>query len=247
MNYHVFIFSRREIKIVILGTVFGGILQLVCWKYIKDHPELLNSENSEKLEPKTRFFPRGGAIMELIGTKIVFNVAPTIIFLAKNGIPLGALLSGSFVVLKKIPQTAVSTVLREALPTQHSDYGKAIVLDDRKKIALDQCESFGYLFNILCDKGIPFKEKKELSFNIIIDRLDLSTTAGRVKFVICVVSIIQMLAAYDISSCFLIMQNLIDAIKNGKISKRLARLIVRRLLKLKIDVHPDLLDAVADS
>lgn len=39
------------------------------------------------------------------------------------------------------------------------------------------------------------------------------------------------------------MQNLANPIKSGKISKRLARLIVRRLLRAKMTVDPDLLEA----
>jgi hypothetical protein len=52
MDYRIFIFSRNELKIILVGTVIGGIFQLICWKYLKNHPELLNNENSEKLEPK---------------------------------------------------------------------------------------------------------------------------------------------------------------------------------------------------
>ena len=56
MNYRIFIFSRNELKIIIVGTIIGGVFQLICWKYLKNHPELLNNENSKKLETgETRF------------------------------------------------------------------------------------------------------------------------------------------------------------------------------------------------
>ncbi len=66
MDYRIFIFSKNELKIIIVGTIIGGVFQLICWKYLKNHPELLNNENSEKLELKEvqpkkrglrRFFP----------------------------------------------------------------------------------------------------------------------------------------------------------------------------------------------
>ena len=58
-------------------------------KYLKNHPELLNSKNFEKLEPKElqpkkpglrRFFPRGGALIEIAGAN-----AATIVYIAKKG------------------------------------------------------------------------------------------------------------------------------------------------------------------
>ena len=48
MDYRILIFSRKDLKIIIIGTVIGGVLQVICRKYLKDHPELLNNENSEK-------------------------------------------------------------------------------------------------------------------------------------------------------------------------------------------------------
>jgi hypothetical protein len=56
---------------------------------------------------------------------------------------------------------------------------------------------------------------------------------------------IHIFAINDISSYFILIQNLIKAIKNGKISKRLARLIIRRLLRLKIAVDPELIQVAA--
>jgi len=41
------------------------------------------------------------------------------------------------------------------------------------------------------------------------------------------------------------MQNLIKAVKDGKISKRLVRSIIRRLIKQGIQVDPELIDAAA--
>lgn len=112
-----------------------------------------------------------------------------------------------------------------------------------KKISLDKCNrTFEYLFNVLTDKEIPFEYEKELSFKILMNHIDLETTTGRLRFVFCIISILHIFAINDISSYFIVIQNLIRAIKNGKISKRLARLIIRRLLKLNIAVDPELIE-----
>ena len=253
MDYRIFILSRNELKIIIVGTIIGGVFQLICWKYLKNHPELLNNENSEKLEPKKpesrrlpRFFPRGGALIEIAGAKIVFNVAATIVYIAKKGALTAMCITAGGVFLKKIPKTAISTVIRNSLPTQHSDFEKGFILVDGKKISLDKCDqTFEYLFNVLTNKEIPFEYKKELSFKILMDHVDLKTTAGRLRFAFCIISILHIFAINDISSYFILIQNLIKAIKNGKISKRLARLIIRRLLRLNIAVDPELIKAAA--
>lgn len=250
MDYQIFIFSRNELKIVIVGTIIGGILQIICWKYLKNHPELLNNDNSEKLEPKKpglrRFFPRGGALVEIAGAKLVVNVAATIIFVAKKGAWIGMFLTCSGVLIKKIPKNAISTILHNALPIRHSDLEKGYILVDGKKIVLNECDrTFEYMFQVLTNKDIPFEYKKKMSFKILMDHVDLKTTAGRIRFVFCIISIIHIFALNDISSYFILMKNLIKAIKSGKISKRLARLIIRRLLRLNMAVDPELIK-VAD-
>lgn len=250
MDYQVFIFSRNDLKIVIVGTIIGGILQIICWKYLKNHPELLNNDNSEKLEPKKpglrRFFPRGGALVEIAGAKLVVNVATTIIFVAKKGAWISMFLTCSGVLIKNIPKNAISTILHNALPIRHSDLEKGYILVDGKKIVLKECDrTLEYMFQVLTNKDIAFEYKKKMSFKILMDHVDLRTTAGRIRFVFCIISISHVFALNDISSYFILMQNLIKAIKSGKISKRLARLIIRKLLRLNMAVDPELIK-VAD-
>jgi hypothetical protein len=247
MNYQIFIFSRNELKIIIVGAIIGGILQVICLKYLKNHPELLNNDNSEKLETKKpgsrRFFPRGGALVEIAGAKLVINVATTIIVLAQKGAWIGIFGTASVVVMKKIPINAVSTILRNALPSKHSGLEKGYILVDGKKIVLNECDrTFEYMFQVLNNKDLPFEYKQEMSFKILMDHVDIKTTAGRIRFVLCIISIIHIFALNDFSSSFILMQNLIKAIKSGKISKRLARLIIRRLLRLNVPVDPELIE-----
>lgn len=35
---------RKEIKIIIISTVAGGVLQIICRRYIKSHPEFLEEK-----------------------------------------------------------------------------------------------------------------------------------------------------------------------------------------------------------
>ena len=201
-----------------------------------------------KLEYSTNY--GSGALIEIAAAKIVVNVAATIVYIAKKGALTSMVITASGVFIKKVPKTAISTVIRNSLPTQHSDFEKGFkkgfILVDGKKISLDKCDqTFEYLFNVLTNKEIPFEYKKELSFKILMDHVDLQTTAGRLRFAFCIISILHIFAINDISSYFILIQNLIKAIKNGKISKRLARLIIRRLLRLNIAVDPELIQVAA--
>ena len=253
MNSRVFIFSKRELTIIVLGTVLGGVLQVICYKYLQNHPESFNDENSKKIEPVNetkkpglrRFFPRGGALIEIIGgVKIVINVASLITYIAQKGTLVGVILTTTGVIVKKIPATAVSTIVRNALPTTHSGLGKGFIIVDGQKIVLDQCDqTLTYLFTMLSSEDIPFNVKKEMSFKILMEHLSLSTPSGRVRFLICIISMLHVFAIADISCYFIMMQNLIKAVKNGKISKQLARMIIRRLLRLKLDVDPEFIKA----
>ena len=140
MNYRIFIFSKNEFKIIIIGTVIGGILQVICYKYLKNHPELLNNDNSEKLEPEKpekpglrRFVPRGGALLEIAGAKLVINVGALIISVAQKGALAAMLLTSGGVLVSKIPETSISTVVRNALAVTHSDLEKGYILVNGKK------------------------------------------------------------------------------------------------------------------
>lgn len=95
---------------------------------------------------------------------------------------------------------------------------------------------------MLTNQEIPFEYKKELSFKILMNHVDLQTTAGHLRFAFCIISILHIFAINDSSSYFILIQNLIQAIKNVKISRRLARLIIKILLRLDIPVDPELIE-----
>ena len=98
------------------------------------------------------------------------------------------------------------------------------------------------MFNILSNKDLPFEKRKEISLNILLKHVDLTTNDTSISFVLCIIFILR--AANDISSFAILMENLLKAIKNGTLSKKLARLIVRRLLKANVLVDLELRETV---
>jgi len=258
MTYQVLIFSKNDLKIIIIGTVFGGVLQFVCWKYLKNHPELLKNQNSKKVEPLIknkkpglrRFLPRGGAFIEITGAKLVFNTAAVLNFIANKGAWTGLFLTSATVTLKKIPSTALTKYVRDALPHTHSDSGKLetkqFTLVDGEKIYLDDChQNFRYLFKMLRDQNISITDKKELTHKILIDYLDLKATCECLPFILCIVNILHVFAIQDASSYLIMTQNLIEAVKEGKIPKQLARVIIKKLINKECEVNPELMDVAS--
>ena len=63
MNLTMFqiLWSRKDVRIIVIGTAVGGVLQIISLQYLKKHPELLE-ENNEK--PRSLGLgPRGGALI----------------------------------------------------------------------------------------------------------------------------------------------------------------------------------------
>jgi len=258
MDHYVFIISKKDLKIIVAGIVIGGIFQIVCYEYLKRHAELSNRPNLEEpeevkpdIEPKSknRFrrlvprFPRGGALIE---TELVIAIIGLI---AEKGWLLGGAGAIAGLSLTKVSSTAVGRVLRNAAVVNHSDYEKTkyfLLLPEEHKISLEQCEdSFKYLFELLKTKDIPYSEKAEKSFKILTTYLTLDTRLGRIRCVLCMVSMLYLsFSSNEIANFHILMQNLLKAIKSGKISKRLGRLMVRRLLRKNIPVDPELINAV---
>jgi len=151
--------SREEVKIVSIGTVTGGILQVAARYYLKTHPEFMEDIPVTKRKFRLRrfFSPRGGAFIEIskISVKIILSV------MAKKGLIAGLAASGA-VAINKIPATAVSAFLRDAFPQNLPDLDKKkFILVNRDKIYLDQYDqNLKYLFNILKDETIYFDDKK---------------------------------------------------------------------------------------
>jgi len=247
------ILGRKEIKTFLIFTVTGGVLQIICRRYIKNHPEFFEEKNSnitiKEAEPgiknKNRnprfrnFFPRGGQMIELSLAKVAIT------FLADKGL-LAGLLSGVGVVLSKIPKSAISTYLRDAFPQNLPQLErKRFLLVDGEKIYFDQCDqNLQYLFNVLKDPTLSFEEKEKLTLSIFTKYLNLKTADGRINFVLCIVFILSIFSIQNMTNYHVILKNLIKAIKEGRIPKIVGRAIIRKLQRRGLLVNPELLEVV---
>lgn len=190
--------------------------------------------------------PPGGGVFEFYMFKIVLkNVA---IYISKKGLisALTAVLTG--VLVSKIPRDAISN----SLPYSHSDAAKAqskqLIEIDGEDISLAQChQNFKYLFNVLKDKEVSTVEKQKLLRSILSNHLNLKTVGGRIRFILCFVAILSIFSKNAVPTYMLMMQNLIKAVRDGKISKKTACAIIRRLASKGIPVDPELFDIANDS
>ena len=105
-------------------------------------------------------------------------------------------------------------------------------------------QNLKYLFNILEDETIPFEERKQIAHSILTEYLNLKTPFGRRNFVLCIVFIIYILFTNHRSSFYIMMKNLIKAIQEDKITKLMARFIVRKLRKKGVPIDPKLAELV---
>ena len=245
MNSLKVFFCRNDVKIVIFCTVTGAILQVISKRYLKSHPEFL--EDAPATNRRPRFIsPRGGAFIEIseISIKVVAKIVLN--FLAKKGLLTG-MVAGGGIVISKIPATAISTYLRDSFPQNlpHLEKKKFILVGG-EKIYLEQCDqNLKYLFKILEDETIPFEEKEKVARSILTKYLNLKTMNGRITFVLCIVFVLYILSIQNPSGFYILLKNLIKAIKEGRISKAIGRSIVRRLQKKGIAIDPELLEVVS--
>ena len=245
------ILRRSDVRIFIICTVTGGLLQVVAKRYVKNHPRFSHDEPL-KVDPKNDLpvstsptVPTGGALVEIsIG---IFNVALDVAvkFLASKGLIAGVTLGTGIVGISKISSDALSTYIRDALPSTlpHLERDNFILLDG-EKIYIDQCDNtLRYLFKVLQDDGIPYEERKQITERLLTQMLDLRTTKGKVNFIICILLIISVLYTQDTPNFVMLLQNLVQAIKEGRISRSVARVIIRRMRKAGYPIDPELIEA----
>jgi hypothetical protein len=210
---------------------------------LKDAPE------TKKKYRRPRFlYPRGGTLIEISGVRFSIKVIGHIVinFLARKGL-LAGIATGAVVVVSKIPTTAINAYLQDSFVQNlpHLEKRKFILIGG-EKIYLDQCDqNLKYLFKILEDETIPFEEKQKVARSILTKYLDLKTMNGRVTFVLCIVLVLYILSIQNPSGFLILLNNLIKAIKEGKISKAIGRVIVRKLQKKGIAIDPELLEVVS--
>ena len=239
-NLKVF-FYRRDVKTIIIGTAVGGILQILAQQYIKNNPELFQELQKQLPKSKKRtprwFIPRGG---EFISTMTLLQLI--IAYIGDYGVKTGLFCSLA-VLLAGTPKDEIALAIRNAMvQIPHETF----VLVDGEKIYLDECDKpLEYLFSILDDESIPFEERRKAAHSILTKRLSINTQSGRRNLALCLTFIIYILFKNKTSSFYIIMKGLIEAVREGKITKRVARIIVRRLKRKGVPIDPELIELVA--
>ena len=103
MDYRFLIISRKDVKVIVLGVLIGGVLQIIAYKYLeKNHPELLINKTKDKID-STRGI-RGGALAEAV---------TLIVLLAEKGAWFGFFGGILLVGWDKIPRTSLSVISYE--------------------------------------------------------------------------------------------------------------------------------------
>ena len=239
-NLKVF-FYRRDVKTIIIGTAVGGILQILAQQYIKNNPELFQELQKQLPKSKKRtprwFIPRGG---EFISTMTLLQLI--IAYIGDYGVKTGLFCSLA-VLLAGTPKDEIALAIRNAMvQIPHETF----VLVDGEKIYLDECDKpLEYLFSILDDESIPFEERRKAAHSILTKRLSINTQSGRRNLALCLTFIIYILFKNKTSSFYIIMKGLIEAVREGKITKQVARIIVRRLKRKGVPIDPELIELVA--
>jgi hypothetical protein len=225
--------TKNDIKILILFTLTGCVMQLLANKYIKNHPEIFIDKE---------ITPRGGALIELTAVKVY--IPKIIIFLSQKGRLVGFLSSVGLIIVKKVPMNAVATVLRDASPQNLSHLNKGFVLIDGEKFYFDKYDQhLKYLAEMLLSKDIPFEEREKIARRVF-KHLDLRTMNGRTNFILCMILLLYLLSSQNTASYFILLRRLLKAIRQGKISKAMARFIIKRLQKKGLILDPDLVAEV---
>lgn len=237
--------SRDEIISMIIWLVVGGMVQILAKKIIENNPEFMES-NPKKEEGQPRFIsPRGGDITEVTNIKDIIRFLFK--FAAKKGLVTATVAWSGRKIVDKIPLDAISTYVLEGLPQSFLDLEKKkyTTLPRGKKISLEECDdNINYLFTILEEEKISLAKKEELAKSTLTKYLNLETNLGRIKFILCIISLLYTLYYNDMSNFNLTMENLVRAIKEGKVSKSMARVIVRNLKKKGVLIHPELAEII---
>jgi|GEM_PF-6483807 hypothetical protein len=93
-------------------------------------------------------FATGGALFEIVAAKVVINIAAAVSFVVEKGTLGGLIATTGLLVFKKIQSTAISTVVRDALPHSHSYLGKSetkqfIRIQKEKRDSFERFLNFG--------------------------------------------------------------------------------------------------------
>lgn len=236
---------RKDVKIILISTITGAIFQILSKRYIQRHPEFFKEApkpNQNQRFPRLVRF-RGGYI-EIAGFSIKIGQVVVIIIIkviAEKGVII-AFLGSSGIVFVTLHAKQVSKYLQNALP-QNLAYleEKKYILIGNEKVYFDQSDhNLQYLLRMLKDHNIPFHEKQKIANLILKKYLNIKD----ICIILCIVLILYMLYIQSTSGYYILLQNMIEEIKNGKILKPIGRYILRQLKKKAINIDPQFIEVV---
>ena len=256
-----FVAGQSDTKIFAASVLLGAIIQFLCRLYIKKHPELFEQLEQEKKRRKKQKernkinknrkkrpyisrIPRGGDL----GTSL-YTLAMLVQWLSSNGVFLTPVAISLCMKAANVSKYALTKYIREASVQNLTHLEKknfaSITIDNND---MDHCpENLLYLFNVISDPSVPYEQKHEVAAKTLVRFLNIKnlTNAERIKLLLCIVSLlIQLANLNNWGSYRIILENLIEALKNGTISKPLLRLIIARLRRKGLPVDPELLRLV---
>ena len=117
---------------------------------------------------------------------------------------------------------------------------------DDGKVEFQVCDQgLRFLLKVLTDPNMSRKEKKKACVRVFKQYINLTTKNKRSSFIICIALLLQILSYSEYGSFVLLLRSLIQAIKEGKISKEVGRAIIRRLIRNNIEIDPELIEVSA--
>lgn len=157
-------------KIVLVGLISGGLIQILSSKYIKSYSK---SEIQKKL--KKRKFRR------------------FIKFLSKRGVLVGYIISSS-VLITTIPLNVIRAYLVNAVPQNLVSYSnKPFIIVKGRKLYLNQSDqNLVFVYQVLISRDVSLKEKKQFATLILKKYFNTQTYSGKINIIVCIVLLLHI-------------------------------------------------------
>jgi hypothetical protein len=248
--------TKLELICVGTGMIVGFIMQFASGYYLEKNKKLLDPKKSNKNDPvivepdkKIKFLDKLKIIRNirnLRGGVFDRQFISTLFQLINEAGPILGTLGGfvSFITILRNPE--VTSILYKS-SAQNLQVKSLISIGDTKT-ALETiagvCEAnIGtIIMNILNDDSLSFEYKQKAIYKILTKHISLDTDKARVKFVLCIIVILIALYIGNTSGYIILLNQLYQAVKDGKINNVLFRAIIRKLKKSGRLVDPYLFD-----
>lgn len=209
--------ATNNIKVFVICTSTGLILQVLSKKYVEKQPQAANTHDKGFLR-KT--------------TSKSFHVITR--FLSKNGILLGIIAGTGGITIKNIPKNI------NKIPFLGKKLLKPDACTEGTEFFLDLLEGSGEVVVEQSDK----ERGKNIARTLLSKHLNLDTEPRRRVFIMCFVAIFMLFYSMNPSNAPIVLENLRKALLEGKISKSVVKSIIWRLQKARIPINKELLEAL---